>query len=146
MGTRGSARRTSTWAVQRGLALLALAVSGLSCTLEREQPAEEARAQARLVHEQQVAAVHARLVEEHGAILFPPQSFRQKRVFTYHLEQLLIRPDARPTLFDARLDDLGAPTIRPGRSSTIRRARLRSTSCPSNFSRTTTPWWRRSTA
>ena len=53
-----------------------------------------------------MAAVHARLVEEHGAILFPPQSFRQKRVFTYHLEQLLIRPDARPTLFDARLDDL----------------------------------------
>jgi hypothetical protein len=89
------------WRVSAGV-LLGVGLLCLSCSSKTKTT--ENFNQERMAQERR--ELRTRFAERYQAVPFPPDGFADKRVFTYNLQQALVRRDGRATVFAAQLDDV----------------------------------------
>jgi hypothetical protein len=67
---------------------------------------EKARQALQIKNDQRTKEIRNGLLARHKPIWFDPKKFGEKKIFTYHLQNLLINSDDRPLMFSGYPDDI----------------------------------------
>jgi hypothetical protein len=80
-------------------AVIACAVLLLACDSRKQEKRSER-------WDEKLQAFRANWADRYDPVVFPPQSFAHKRIFTKNLRSLLISQEERPVMFDGFLEDI----------------------------------------
>ena len=86
--------------------LTILCITTLSCTSKNDRSMSDTTSDSEKQQEKKISEIRSNLITRFNPIIFPPNDFENIRVFTYHLQDLLLSEDDRYILFEGILDDI----------------------------------------